>query len=106
VHGAAGDGDGDVDVDVDVMIRPEQLTLTRPGAGHLDAVVRDVAYFGHDAVVELAPADDESQDPLRSRVLGVDAPAIGELVGVRVTGGVRTFRRHTASIRPRRAGVP
>jgi iron(III) transport system ATP-binding protein len=78
--------------DVDVMIRPEQLTLTRPGAGGLDAVVRDVAYFGHDAVVELDPGDD-SRDPLRSRVLGVDAPALGELVGVSVVGRVRTYPR-------------
>ncbi|GHH76958.1 ABC transporter ATP-binding protein [Promicromonospora soli] len=79
--------------DVDVMIRPEQLTLTRPGAGGLDAVVRDIAYFGHDAVVELDPAGDESRDPLRSRVLGVDAPALGELVGVSVVGRVRTYPR-------------
>jgi iron(III) transport system ATP-binding protein len=93
-----GPGDGDIDGDVDVMIRPEQLTLTRPGAGELDAVVRDVAYFGHDAVVELDVAGGdvaggESRDLLRSRVLGVDAPAPGELVGVSVVGRVRTFPR-------------
>ncbi|MFC8796653.1 ABC transporter ATP-binding protein [Promicromonospora sp. NPDC057138] len=87
VHGPAADGD------VDVMIRPEQLTLTRPGAGHLDAVVRDVDYFGHDALVELDTAADESRDLLRSRVLGLDAPAPGELVGVSVVGPVRTFPR-------------
>jgi len=87
VHGSAAHGD------VDVMIRPEQLTLTQPGAGQLDAVVRNVAYFGHDAVVELEPAGDESQDLLRARVLGVDVPAPGELVGVRVAGWVRTFPR-------------
>ncbi|WP_129788566.1 ABC transporter ATP-binding protein [Promicromonospora panici] len=91
VHGASVDGDAAGDVDV--MIRPEQLTLTPPGAGVLDAVVRDVDYFGHDALVELDPTDEESGDPLRSRVLGVDAPAIGELVGVRVLGGVRTYPR-------------
>ncbi|MFD6139474.1 ABC transporter ATP-binding protein [Promicromonospora sp. NPDC060271] len=99
VHGSAvhGDGDGKGDVDVDVMIRPEQLALTEPGGGRLDAMVRSVAYFGHDAVVELDLADDGSGDgfhgPLRSRVLGVDAPAPGELVGVRVTGRVRALPR-------------
>jgi iron(III) transport system ATP-binding protein len=81
------------DGDVDVMIRPEQLALTRPGAGELDAVVRDVAYFGHDAVVELDITGGEPRDLLRSRVLGVDAPAPGELVGVSVVGPVRTFAR-------------
>lgn len=85
--------DGSAAGDVDVMIRPEQLTLTPPGAGQLDAVVRDVAYFGHDALIELHPTGDESRDPLRSRVLGVDAPAPGELVGVRVVGRVRTYPR-------------
>jgi iron(III) transport system ATP-binding protein len=91
VHASGEHGDGEGDVDV--MIRPEQLSLTQPGAGQLDAVVRNVAYFGHDAVVELDPADGESRDQLRSRVLGLDAPAPGELVGVRVTGRVRTFPR-------------
>jgi iron(III) transport system ATP-binding protein len=93
VHGSAVQGG--IEGDVDVMIRPEQLTLTRPGAGEVDAVVRDVAYYGHDAVVELDPAGDEPGGepaaPLRSRVLGVDAPAPGELVGVRVVGPVRTY---------------
>ncbi|WP_454856554.1 ABC transporter ATP-binding protein [Promicromonospora soli] len=89
--------EADVDGDVDVMIRPEQLTLTRPGAGVLDAVVRDVDYFGHDAVVELDLADAEPGDPVRSRVLGVDAPAVGELVGVSVVGRVRTYPRGLGS---------
>lgn len=106
-HGS--DGDVDTERDVDVMIRPEQLTLTRPGEGRLDAVVRDVAYFGHDAVVELDPAGDEPRDepygPLRSRVLGVDAPAPGELVGVQVTGRVRTFSRALGSRRDRSDSV-
>ncbi|GAB3170408.1 ABC transporter ATP-binding protein [Myceligenerans halotolerans] len=76
--------------DVHVMVRPEQLALTAPGAGAFDAVVRHVAYFGHDAVVELDAAD---AGGLRARVLGTRLPAPGERVGVRVEGGVRTFPR-------------
>jgi iron(III) transport system ATP-binding protein len=119
VHGSAVQGG--IEGDVDVMIRPEQLTLTRPGAGEVDAVVRDVAYYGHDAVVELDPAGDGSGDesgdeptaPLRSRVLGVDAPAPGELVGVRVVGRVRTYSsvrlpgtRPPDLVPPQPGGVP
>ena len=99
-HGSGIDGD------VEVMIRPEQLTLARPGGGHLDAVVRNVAYFGHDAVAELDIAVDERHDPLRSRVLGVDAPAPGELVGVSVTGRVRVFPRELGSRRDHGDSVP
>jgi iron(III) transport system ATP-binding protein len=99
VHGSTAQGD------VDVMIRPEQLTLTQPGEGELDAVVRDLDYFGHDALVELDPVRDASQGLLRARVLGVDAPAPGELVGVRVAGPVRTFTRSLDSRHARDAAM-
>ena len=41
--------------------------------------------------------DSGNHEPLRSRVLGVDAPAPGELVGVRVAGRVRAFPRRIDS---------
>ncbi|WOP18889.1 ABC transporter ATP-binding protein [Raineyella sp. LH-20] len=49
---------------VRVMIRPEQISLTPCGTGHLDATVRSVEYFGHDAVVGLDPLDDPVTEPL------------------------------------------
>jgi len=59
---------------VDVVVRPEQLTiapLDGPGAGGVRAMVRDVAYFGHDAVVTVdLPGFDE---PVDVRVLGEHA---------------------------------
>ncbi len=100
LHGSTAHGD------VDVMIRPEQLTLTRPGAGELDTVVRDVAYFGHDALVELDLVDGGPHELLRARVLGVDSPAPGELVGVTVTGPVRTFPRVVDPRRAREGATP
>lgn len=85
--------------DVEVMIRPEQITLTPPGAGQVDAVVRSVAYFGHDAAVELDLVGDATHR-LRARVLGMDTPALGEHVGVSVTGAVRAFGRDVATPSP------
>ncbi|GAB3170393.1 hypothetical protein GCM10027059_36750 [Myceligenerans halotolerans] len=62
-------------------------------------MVRRVAYFGHDAVVEL---DTTEASGLRARVLGTRLPAPGERVGVRVGDGVRTFPRQSEA----RAGDP
>ncbi|MCF4121490.1 ABC transporter ATP-binding protein [Antribacter sp. KLBMP9083] len=85
--------------DVEVMIRPEQITLTLPGAGQVDAVVHSVAYFGHDAAVELDLVDDASHR-VRARVLGMDTPAPGEHVGVSVAGPVRAFGREVFAATP------
>jgi iron(III) transport system ATP-binding protein len=87
--------------DVDVMVRPEQLSLGPAGHGHLDAFVRGVTYFGHDAVVELDLVS--ASHLLRARVLGVSLPAPGDVVGVSVTGPVRAFAR--GSRRATGAGV-
>ncbi|AEG43233.1 ABC transporter ATP-binding protein [Isoptericola variabilis] len=78
--------------EVDVMVRPEQLSLGPAGSGRLDALVRGVTYFGHDAVVELDLVD-AAAHTLRARVLGVTLPAPGDRVGVSVTGPVRAFAR-------------
>lgn len=99
VQTPADDGSGSPDGPVQVMVRPEQLALTPPGAGAFDAVVRRVAYFGHDAVVELDAAVEPGAaeaGSLRARVLGTRLPAPGERLGVRVEGGVRTFPRETS----------
>lgn len=78
---------------VEVMVRPEQISLTPAGTGRLDATVRSVAYFGHDAVVELDVTDGPPHVGLRARTIGLDHPRPGERVGVSVIGPVRTFAR-------------
>ncbi len=79
--------------DVDLVLRPEQLSVaeidsaTAPG---VRAMVRDVAYFGHDAVVTLdLPGREE---PVQARVLGEHRlqPDSEVLLGVRSPGLVFT----------------
>ncbi|GAA2722345.1 ABC transporter ATP-binding protein [Cellulomonas aerilata] len=76
---------------VEVMLRPEQIRLTPPGAGRVDATVLDIAYFGHDAVVELDLIDDATHHGIRARVAGVAQPSPGARVGLDVVGPVRVF---------------
>lgn len=76
---------------VDVMVRPEQIRLSGTGTGGLEATVLSVAYFGHDAVVELDLVDGPPHPGLRARVVGVHPPTVGDRVGVGVAGPVRTF---------------
>ncbi|WP_418607212.1 ABC transporter ATP-binding protein [Georgenia sp. SUBG003] len=77
---------------VDVMLRPEQIALTPAGAGQLDATVRRVTYFGHDAVVELSLTDAvEAGYGVRARVVGLQPPEPGDRVGLTVVGPVRAF---------------
>jgi iron(III) transport system ATP-binding protein len=76
---------------VEVMLRPEQIRLMRPGAGRVDATVLDVAYFGHDAVVELDVIDDATHHGIRARVAGLAPPSPGQRVGLDVIGPVRVY---------------
>jgi iron(III) transport system ATP-binding protein len=78
---------------VEVMLRPEQIALTVAGAGMLDATVRRVEYFGHDALVELDLAGTGVPD-VRARVVGLHPPEPGDRVGVSVAGTVRAFPRN------------
>ncbi len=78
---------------VDLVLRPEQLSLGAVGAGGgrgVTAMVRDVAYFGHDAVVTLDLPSCEQ--PVQARVLGDQhwRPDSEVLVGVRSAGLVFT----------------
>ncbi|WP_291378129.1 ABC transporter ATP-binding protein [Demequina sp.] len=73
---------------VDLVLRPEQLSLRTVGSGGegVVAMVRDVAYFGHDAVVTMdLPA---CEQPLQARVLGDQQwrPDSEVLVSVRSAG--------------------
>jgi iron(III) transport system ATP-binding protein len=76
---------------VEVMLRPEQIRLMGPGAGRVDATVLDVAYFGHDAVVELDVTDDATHHGIRARVAGLTPPSPGDRVGLDVIGPVRVY---------------
>ena len=76
---------------VEVMLRPEQIRLTAPGGGRVDATVVDIAYFGHDAVVELDVPDGATLHGIRARVAGLHPPSAGARVGLDVVGPVRVF---------------
>ncbi len=78
-----------------VLLRPEQLVLGPPGeigatvAGTAVATVVEVVFHGHDTTVLLALAGDGLV--VRARTGGVDAPGVGERVGVTVRGTVRFY---------------
>jgi iron(III) transport system ATP-binding protein len=65
-----------------ILLRPEQLVLSDTGG--VEARVRDVSYFGHDASVrlELVPGGTE----VLARVAGHDRPRPGSLVRLTVIG--------------------
>lgn len=83
---------------VEVVLRPEQLALAavgRPGRPPtVDAtrlgVVERIAYFGHDALVDVRLV---SGEVVRARVAGADLPADGDVVQVEVRGPARTYPR-------------
>jgi iron(III) transport system ATP-binding protein len=66
-----------------ILLRPEQLVLSAGGPG-VEARVRDVSYFGHDAAVrlELVPGG----TVVLARVAGHDRPEPGALVRLSVAG--------------------
>ena len=67
-----------------ILLRPEQLVLSAAGSGGVEARVRDVSYYGHDASVrlELIPGGTE----VLARVAGHDRPRPGSLVCLSVVG--------------------
>ncbi|HUC16262.1 MAG TPA: ABC transporter ATP-binding protein [Acetobacteraceae bacterium] len=76
---------------VEVMIRPEQIRLTPPGAaGSRPAEVRDVTFYGHDAVVRLRLPDAPGLD-IAARLFGLDVPRPGAMVGIAVAGEVVAY---------------
>ncbi len=64
-----------------LMIRPEQLRLGSDGA---PARVTDIAFYGHDGVLQLRLGDDGAGATVAARTFGGDAPRIGSLVHLRV----------------------
>jgi len=79
------DGDG-LSGAVDVALRPERVRLRLDGSGH--AVVRDIIYFGHDQLIEVALEDGCR---VRSRIGPGRAFEPGDRVAVAVTGDVMAF---------------
>jgi iron(III) transport system ATP-binding protein len=82
---------GPADGPAEVMVRPEQVCVSGAGTGHCDAIVREVEYFGHDAVVALDLPGLHAG--VRARMLGPKLPLPGEPVGISVAGEVRVFPR-------------
>ncbi|MEZ5117100.1 MAG: ABC transporter ATP-binding protein [Candidatus Nanopelagicales bacterium] len=74
-----------------VTVRPEQVVLD-PASG-VSAVVVDVTYFGHDALIGLRVEGDAPAEGVRvvSRVTGVRPPAVADRVRVSVQGAARAY---------------
>jgi iron(III) transport system ATP-binding protein len=91
-------GNGRATGPVEVALRPEQIMIGAPESGAAEAVVDAVDYFGHDAVVRLLlrAGSGDGQIAVQSRVVGDEAPATGQLVGLRVRGPVRLFAHQVA----------
>jgi iron(III) transport system ATP-binding protein len=74
--------------DVEVVLRPERVRLRLDGGGQ--GVVREIVYFGHDQLVEVAL---EGGERVRSRMGPGRAFEPGDRVSVAVTGDVIAFPR-------------
>jgi iron(III) transport system ATP-binding protein len=73
---------------VEVLIRPEQIRLGEPGAGH-PATVEAVTYYGHDCSVALSAAG--LNERLTALVPGHATPQAGTTVALRVEGPVAAY---------------
>ena len=82
--------------EVEVMIRPEQIRLVRAldnALGSADTVSADVIghhYYGPDSLVQLRLRDGD-RAPISARMLGLDVPDAGDVVGVVVSGPVAVY---------------
>jgi iron(III) transport system ATP-binding protein len=74
-----------------VLLRPEQLELTEPAGDIPRGTVKDVRYYGHDAMVTLAV--DSLDTPINVRVAGPVSVHPGDHAGIRVTGEAILHRR-------------
>jgi len=72
-----------------LLVRPEQIELTAPDQGGVEARVVDVSYFGHDAAVHLHLV--ASGRPVTARVSGLSVPMPGTLVQLSVQGPVSAY---------------
>ncbi|HLI54497.1 MAG TPA: ABC transporter ATP-binding protein [Acidimicrobiales bacterium] len=87
-----------------VLVRPEQLELrsrsAAPASGGIPARVVGASYFGHDAVLQVAPERQEQGGaPLLARVTGVAPPPLGAEVLVTVRGPVMAWPAPAGELR-------
>ena len=74
----------------EVLVRPEQVRLDGAATGAVvEARVAEVSFYGHDAACRLDLQPDGPS--LVARIIGLEAPPIGTVVKVGVTGGVVAF---------------
>jgi iron(III) transport system ATP-binding protein len=71
-----------------LLVRPEQILLDSHGA---PARVLDVAFYGHDGVLQLRLGDDGAGAAVAARVFGREAPDIGSLVHLRINDDVIAY---------------
>lgn len=77
---------------VEVLVRPEQIKINREaGPGAVQAMVKDVTFYGHDAVVRLNLKDASSEDDVTARVFSHAVPLQGSYVWLSVEGEVVAF---------------
>ena len=78
-----------------VVLRPEQIRLsseldeTATGATTTAGVVRDVAYYGHDTMLELELVS--TADRVFARLAGAPVPAVGTRASLHVDGTAKAF---------------
>jgi len=77
---------------VDIMVRPEQIKIRADGGG-VAARVRDVTFYGHDAMVRLHLADTPELASVTARVFGHAVPVVGSTARLSVEGNVIAFPR-------------
>jgi iron(III) transport system ATP-binding protein len=83
------------DGQVQVVLRPEQIRLsseldeTAAGEPTTAGVVRDVTYYGHDAMLELELAS--TGERVLTRVVGAPVPAVGTRASLHVDGTAKAF---------------
>ena len=76
---------------VEVMIRPEQIRIVSSGGeGFVSADVLGHSYYGPDSVVQLRVRD-SARASISVRTFDPAVPAVGEVVGVVVSGSVAVY---------------
>jgi iron(III) transport system ATP-binding protein len=74
-----------------LLIRPEEIRIHAPGKKHPRAIIREIHYYGHDAVLELELPGLEKK--LKVRVGGPINYKVGAPVGVEHHGPIRWISR-------------